>query len=303
MSNHPNNTDPATEQPTTSEVVTDVDPDNTPIIWPDLDRVRQRIQQANGLLFATDFDGTLSPIEDNPETPEPTPMNLRSLERFVEHERVRPAVISGRGLDDLRSRVGIDGVDYVGNHGLELGIDGERQTHPDAEAAEPVLEAICNTLTDRLDEIEGTVVENKGVTATIHYRMVANNEVGTVREAIVRTVEELGDDAVEIHDGKKSLELRPAADWDKGTAIGQLYERVDDGWLAIYIGDDTTDEAAFQEINSHGVTIHVGDRLDTDAEYRVRSPVEAEVFIRWLVTDGLAAIGSKNGGESPETAD
>ncbi len=303
MSNHPNNSEPTAEQPTANAGAAGADSGETPILWPDLDRIRQRIQQADGLLFATDFDGTLSPIEDDPEAPEPTPMNLRSLERFVEHNRVRPAVISGRGLSDLRSRVGIEGVDYVGNHGLELGIDGERQTHPEAEAAEPVLETICNTLTDRLDEIEGTVVENKGVTATIHYRMVANNEVETVREAIVQAVEELGEDAVEIHDGKKSLELRPAADWDKGTAIGQLYERVDDGWLAIYIGDDTTDEAAFQEINSHGVTVHVGDRLDTDAEYRVRSPVEAEVFIRWLVTDGLAAIGSANGGKSPEPAD
>jgi trehalose 6-phosphate phosphatase len=60
----------------------------------------------------------------------------------------------------------------------------------------------------------------------------------------------------------------------------------------MYIGDDTTDEAAFQAIADDGITIHVGDNHETDAEYRVRTSAEAEVFIRWLVTDGLALLES-----------
>jgi len=264
----------------------------TPLVWDHFETLRHHLREVDGLLFATDFDGTLSPIEENPEAPEPTETNLRSLRAFRDHPKVTPAVISGRGLADLRKRVGVDGVDYVGNHGLELGIDGEQETHPDAAAAEPVIAEICETLSDRLSEIEGTVVENKGVTATVHYRMVDREQVEAVREHVFGAVDELGDDEVEIHDGKESLELRPAADWDKGSAIVQLLDHVEDGWLPVYIGDDTTDEAAFEAIRPDGITVHVGDNHATAADYRVRSSVEAEVFIRWLVTDGLALVES-----------
>lgn len=262
----------------------------TPLVWAHLPTVRDRLRAADGLLFGTDFDGTLSPIEEDPEAPEPTAENLRSLRTLRDHPQVRPAVISGRGLADLRQRVGVEGVDYVGNHGLELGIDGKRETHPDAETAEPKIAEICETLGRRLTEIEGTVVENKGVTATIHYRMVDREAVETVREHVFEAVDERGEDEVEIHEGKESLELRPAADWDKGSAISQLQAHVD-GWQPLYIGDDTTDEAAFEAISPNGITVHVGDS-ETVADYRVRSPAEAEVFIRWVVTDGLALLAA-----------
>ncbi|WP_253736452.1 trehalose-phosphatase [Halohasta salina] len=275
------------DNPSQTADTTDTRPD-TPLVWDHLRTVRRQLRVADGLLFGTDFDGTLSPIEEDPEAPEPTAENLRSLRTLRDHPQVRPAVISGRGLADLRERVGIEGVDYVGNHGLELGIDGRRETHPDAAVAEPKIEEICNELGRRLADIEGTVVENKGVTATIHYRMVDREEVETVREHVFDAVAERGDDEVEIHDGKESLELRPAADWDKGSAIAQLQEHVD-GWQPLYIGDDTTDEAAFEAITPNGITVHVGDR-ETVADYRVRSPAEAEVFVRWLVTDGLTLL-------------
>jgi trehalose 6-phosphate phosphatase len=279
------------EHDSTSQAASGEPSAETPLVWDHLAEVRTRLRDADGLLFGTDFDGTLSPIEENPEAPEPTAENLRSLRTFSSHPQVRPAVISGRGLADLRERVGIEGVDYIGNHGLELGIDGQRETHPDAAAAEPKIAEICETLGRRLDDIEGTVVENKGVTATIHYRMVDREAVETVREHVFEAVDERGDGEVEIHDGKESLELRPAADWDKGSAINQLQDHVD-GWQPLYIGDDTTDEAAFEAITPNGITVHVGDNHETAADYRVRSSAEAEVFIRWLVTDGLALLES-----------
>lgn len=281
MSNHDNSSQTAT----TAESVA------TPLVWDHLPTVRQQLQSADGLLFGTDFDGTLSPIEENPEAPEPTEPNLRSLRVLRDHPQVKPAVISGRGLADLRERVGIEGVDYVGNHGLELGIDGQRETHPEAAAAEPVIEQLCRHLGERLSDIEGTVVENKGVTATIHYRMVDREDVETVRDHVFEAVSERGEGEVEIHDGKESLELRPAADWDKGTAIEHLLDHVE-GWLPLYIGDDTTDEAAFESIVPDGITVHVGDNHATEADYRVRTSSEAEVFIRWVVTDGVALIES-----------
>ena len=266
---------------------------NPPLVWAAFDELRHRLGEAPGLLFGTDFDGTLSPIADDPDAPEPTEPNLRSLRTFRDHPRVRPAVISGRGLTDLRDRLGLPGVDCVGNHGLELGIDGSRETHPDAASAEPVIDDVCSRLAGRLDDIEGTLIENKGVTATIHYRQVDRAAVETVETHVREVVSEFGEGELEIHDGKQSLELRPAADWDKGSALSRLRKEVDDAWLPLYIGDDTTDEAGFRAVGDEGITVHVGDNEQTAAAYRVRNSAEAEVFIRWLATDGLAVLSTE----------
>jgi len=268
-----------------------------PLVWAAFEELRSRLSEASGLLFGTDFDGTLSPIAENPDAPKPTEPNLRSLRTFREHPRVRPAVISGRRLTDLRERLGLSGVDCIGNHGLELDIDGSRKTHPDAASAEPVIDDVCHRLASRLDQIEGTLIENKGVTATIHYRQVDRAAVETVETHVRDVVSEFGEGELEIHDGKESLELRPAADWDKGSALSQLREQVDDTWVPFYIGDDTTDEAAFRAVGEDGITVHVGDNARTAAAYRVRNSTEAETFIRWLSTDGLTVLSA----DSPES--
>lgn len=95
---------------------------------------------------------------------------------------------------------------------------------------------------------------------------------------------------IEIHDRKESLELRPVADWDKASAISTLRQQVDESWLPLYIGDDTTDEAAFRAIGDSGIWVHDGDDKRTVAAYRVRNSTEAEVFIQWLATDWLAVL-------------
>jgi len=274
-------------------------PRQPPLVWEVLDEIRNRLSNAPGLLFGTDFDGTLSPIAEDPGAPTLTRPNRRSLEAFRDHPRVRPAVISGRGLADLRDRLALPAVDCVGNHGLELGVDGGRETHPDAASAGPVIDDVCSQLGGRLDDIEGSRIENKGVTATIHYRQVDRAAVETVENHVREVVSDYGGGELEIHDGKESLELRPAADWDKGSALSQLREHVDDAWLPWYIGDDTTDEAGFRAISDDGITVHVGDNEQTAAAYRVRNSTEAEVFIRWLATDGLAVLST----DAPESTD
>ena len=263
-----------------------------PLVWAAFDELRGRLAESPGLLFGTDFDGTLSPIADDPDTPEPTDPNLRSLRTFRDHPQVRPAVISGRGLADLRDRLGLSAVDCVGNHGLELGIDGSRETHPEAASAEPAVETVCHKLAGRLGDIEGTLIENKGVTATIHYRQADRTSVGEIESRLREAVAEYGEGELEIHDGKESFELRPAADWDKGSALSQLREAVDESWMSFYIGDDTTDEAAFRAVGDDGITVHVGDNEQTAAAYRVRNSTEAEVFSRGLATDGLAVLSA-----------
>ena len=234
------------------------------------EEIHERIATVPGLVFCTDFDGTLAPIETDPDAPEITPENRRILEELRDHDRIRVAVVSGRALDDVRERVGIEGIAYAGNHGLELHRNGSTTVHPVAAKRRERLQRIREHLEDRLEPIEGTAIEDKAVTLTIHFRRTPDEEVPAVREAVQDTVSRFGDDRIECTDGKQILELRPAVRWHKGMAVSLLAASQPDDWLPIYIGDDTTDESAFRAVMPDGIAIHVG-HDETDASYQVPS--------------------------------
>ncbi|XVH32620.1 trehalose-phosphatase [Haloferacaceae archaeon DSL9] len=264
--------------------------DTTPPLWSRIDAVHDALRDASGVLLGTDFDGTLSPIEDSPDEPTITPANRASLLRLREHPQVAVAVISGRGVLDVKERVGIGDITYSGNHGLELVRNGDRLVHQDAEAVQPTIRTICERLSTRFAGVDGCLVENKGVTATIHYRAVADDVAPDIGAAVQSTVDDHAPDRVETAPGKQSIEIRPSVPWNKGRIARLLADERDGDWLPIYLGDDTTDESVFREFTDDGVCIHVGDD-ETAADYRIRNPTDAEVFFRWLVTTGLEAVG------------
>ncbi|WP_331235219.1 trehalose-phosphatase [Natronorarus salvus] len=230
----------------------------------------------DGLLFCTDFDGTLSPIETDPDAPTLPPENERALRRLRDRERVRVGVVSGRGLSDLRERVGIDGIAYAGNHGLELALDGERIVHPIAERREREIGRLCDAIEREVGE--RVLVERKGLTATVHYRK-ANEGASRAVRALVRR--EAGTkDGIRTVSGKQSVELRPAVEWDKGRAVSLLRERVPSTWTAAYLGDDTTDESVFRTLGT-GLSVHVGEG-ETDAEHRLPDTDAVSELLDWL---------------------
>ena len=118
-----------------------------------------RLRDTDGLLALFDFDGSLAPIEQRPEDVELPPATRTELEALRGMENVEVGIVSGRGLDDLRERVGIDGVSYAGNHGLELYIDDERNVHPVAEDSKKQIAALCDELEDELAPVDGAFVE------------------------------------------------------------------------------------------------------------------------------------------------
>lgn len=258
-----------------------------------LSTVADRLAETEGVLFCTDFDGTLAEIAEDPDAPELTSANREALLRLCDHDRVHVAVISGRELTDLRSRVGIEEIDYAGNHGLELRRDDETTVHPVAEKRKRELDAIIGAIEDRLADTD-CFVEDKSVSATIHYRAAPDRaaEVSKIVESAVETVASGG---FELSSGKEIVELTPEIAWDKGRALSLLAAEYE-GWLTIYVGDDTTDEAAFRVL-SDGIGIHVGASEETAADYRIESPEAVERFLDWLCHAGLDALDSA---ESPE---
>jgi trehalose 6-phosphate phosphatase len=244
------------------------------------------IDESAGVLLGLDFDGTLAPIVDDPTESALTSSTRAALEQFARTPSVAPAVVSGRGRDDLMQRVGVDGVAYAGNHGLELAYGGTETVHPEAARQRSTIDRLCDELDSRLDDVPGCTVENKGVTATVHFRRAADDTV----PAIVSTVEAVVSDvpAVELTEGKQIRELRPSVDWDKGEAMRLLSDATPDDWRAMYLGDDTTDEDAFRAIQPDGIGVKVVDpavdarTLDTAAQYRLDGQEEVPSLLAWI---------------------
>lgn len=249
--------------------------------------VVELLRDHDGVFLALDFDGTLADIESDPDAPTIPDETRETLSALAHEPAVEVAIVSGRGLADLRDRIDLSEVVYAGNHGLEIQTD-EYVVHPDARRAEATITDCCNRLTDQLADVEGVIVENKGVTATVHYRLVADEDVPVVQNAVESLVETRDD--VRVTTGKAVLELRPAVEWDKGRAVQQLTDELvpsDETWLSVYVGDDTTDESAFAALPDRGLAVKVGTDPDTRASYRVADPDEVRTLLSWLHEYGL----------------
>lgn len=245
----------------------------------------------DGLLVATDFDGTLSPIAASPDEPRITPANRRVLRTLSARPDVVVAVVSGRQLRDLVPRVGLSGLVYAGNHGLELSTGDSVWVHPVARRYRPAIQAVRRLLERTTSSIHGCDVEDKRYTLTVHHRHVPPGRLPAVFDALDTAVETVADERVagqatagfDLVDGKESVEIRPPVDWDKGTAVTHLRGWVPTSWRPIYIGDDTTDEDVFLALGREGVTVHVGTD-ETAARYRIASQEGVAPFLEWVAS-------------------
>src|ERR1700738_1728687 len=213
-----------------------------------------------------DFDGTLSNIVKNPDAAQLVEGAADALTSLTAQCPV--AILSGRELADVRQRVGLPGIWYAGSHGFELtGPDGAHHENAEAAASIPVLEEAAGELADQLGDIPGVVVEHKRFGVAVHYRNAARDRVGEVTAAVRSAGQRT---ALRVTTGREVIELRPNVDWDKGNTLRWVLEHIRDDeqpgpLLPIYLGDDITDEDAFDAVANDGIPIgvrhtHGGDR-------------------------------------------
>lgn len=258
-----------------------------------LDDIRRTIGGRNVAVFL-DYDGTLTPIVDDPDAAVLEETTARTLE--VLGRRCPVAVVSGRDLDDVRARVGLDDVYYAGSHGFDLlEPDGRRHAQPDARGARGELDSAEEQLRDRLRGVEGVIVERKRYGVAVHYRRVPRGEV----EAVLGAVQQVASahQHLQVGAGKQVRDLRPDVEWDKGAALRWILDQEPDppgGVVAVYAGDDVTDEDAFREVREQGIGLVVEGEEDrpTRAHYRVRDPAEMQQVLAavaaMLAPDGEA---------------
>ena len=235
-----------------------------------------------------DFDGTLSEIVNDPAAATLVPGADKALQELAALYPV--AVLSGRDLADIRARVGIPGLWYAGSHGFEMvGPDGTHHQNETAAAAVPLLEAAAADLTERLGGIDGVVVEHKRFAVAVHYRNAAPEAAAKVTAAVHEVGGRIG---LKVTAGRKVVELRPNLDWDKGKTLEWIVDRISgqESLLPIYVGDDLTDEDAFDSVLHDGIGIVVqhnedGDR-STAARFALADPVHVREFIERLVDQG-----------------
>ena len=199
-------------------------------------------QNPGSAAILTDIDGTLAPIVPTPDMSE-VPAELKELLGRLSEEYLLVAGISGRKTEDALDLVGLDELVYFGNHGFEILRGGEVEVVPEAM---PYLERVEELESRAHEELEplGAFVEEKGITASVHYRN-APPEVGERSvEFVKREGERLG---LRITVGRGVVEARPPIRADKGTAVRTLVEEYGPT-RAMFIGDDTTDLDAFREL-------------------------------------------------------
>lgn len=245
--------------------------------------IRARVDGLTPIL-CLDFDGTLSPIVDDPASAVLLDGIEPVLRRLV---RLTPIlVLSGRDADDVRARVGVGGILCAGSHGFDvLDTDGQHEPNAEALAYLPHLDALEARLRTETQDIAGVVIDRKRFGVAVHDRQVTDERDLERLWSLVSAAAEAFPMLRPLR-GKRVTEFLPEIDWNKGRALLWLLGRAGyraDAAVPICIGDDVTDEDALRAVREQGIGIVVGtgSRL-TSASYAVRDPAEVLAFLTQL---------------------
>lgn len=259
-------------------------------LFENIPTVNELLRTKENVILLTDFDGTLTPIRKHPDLAILSDEIRQILINFSHNKTIVLGIITGRSLKQIKKLVNIQDALYVANHGIELEVPGVRSTCPEAKKARSTLRHIYMKLLKSLRNIEGIYVEDKGLSVSLHYRAVKNiddaNEVSRTLHAITKSF--LERKMILLSEGKMVYEIRPPVKRNKASAIQWLLTHYfplefRENALLIYLGDDKADIEVFDSLRGKGLTIFVGNPLDTSvADYYVHSPDEVKTFLEHL---------------------
>ena len=249
-----------------------------------------RLAEEDGVVFL-DYDGTLTPIVARPELATLADGMRQTLRRLA--ERLPVAVVSGRDAAVVAGLVGMDGLAYVGSHGLDITGFGDGTTrHEVAREFVPQLDAAERELRRATAGISGVLVERKRFSVATHVRLAAP----AARTAVESIVERVGREhpSLRRERGNMVFELRPDIDWDKGRAVCWLLDALGrDRTAALFIGDDLTDETVFRALSGGGLGIVVSEAgRPTAADLRLSNTAEVQTLLGRLADAAAAAAES-----------
>ena len=239
-------------------------------------------------LYAFDFDGTLAKIVREHHAARLSRPIRFWLEKLA--KRAPTAIISGRSVEDLRSRVGTAVPHLIGNHGSEGPHTRQEDIQQVRETSSGWLGLITGRFQDELTR-SGVVVENKSYSLSFHYRTVDQRD--EARALISRIIAELSPPP-RIVLGKSVVNVMPPTASHKGTALLEYMRRLDCS-TALYVGDDETDEDVFALRDHRILTVRVGKKKGSAARYFLKRQTEITEMLRLLVEVGDQSIHTWSG--------
>ena len=258
-------------------------------VFDNLPRIKETLKRFPfGLV--TDVDGTISPTADTPQQAVVSPPCRYYLDLLCRHLPL-VAAISGRDAITIKEMVGVPGMIYVGNHGLERLAGGTSRIRADLKDFPAVIDSVLAALEPRL-KIAGISFENKGLSASVHYRLTTNP--GAARRTILAQIKQLPQaDHLKIMENKLVIDLVPGVEGDKGTALRELIReyRLQGG---IYLGDDLTDIYAFRALHRAAkesdfqgyaigvVSAEMPPTLTREADFTLNGVADVARFLEWL---------------------
>jgi trehalose-phosphatase len=235
-----------------------------------------------------DYDGTVTPIRKKPSLCRISKHTKSLLAELSKLPNFKLAIISGRSLKSVRNMVGLNGIIYSGNHGLEIQGPGIRFQPPVSKHHKAIIRQLNSLLAGKLRPIEGVLIQYKKFSMSVHYRLVAAKDRPLVKQVFRQITESyVRKNLIRVKPGKMVLEIFPPVNWDKGTAVQWLLKNIPDksrcACLPIYIGDDVSDEDAFKILKKRGLSIYVGKPGKSCASYHVKNIEEVHDFLSLIV--------------------
>jgi trehalose-phosphatase len=254
-----------------------------PLAWDHEADLRLRLRARRPAVFL-DYDGTLTPIVENPDEAIIDEPSRATVERLA--GRLPVTIVSGRDVPLLRRLIRLDDIYYAGSHGFVLAGPGGFADEQGTEFL-PDLDAVEDEVGEALADIEGAAVERKRFDVSVHYRQVAEGDAPKVAAALDRVLK--GHPRLRRKGGKKVWQIQPRLDWNKGRAVLRVIERLGldrDDVLPVFIGDDVTDEDAFIALHGRGLCLVVRGESErpTAADLALEDPGDVRRFLELLLT-------------------
>lgn len=225
--------------------------------WSDFE---SRLNASRRVCILTDYDGTLTRFAELPGLAELSSHARRTLSLLAKNKQAIVGVVSGRALPDVRERVRLTGIWYVGNHGYEIS-DPEGKEHRFYDQKDlDLMQKIHDELAEEARRIPGVLLEHKGPVVAMHYRLVETVSASEVQRAFHNVISR-HQRSVMIGRGHLVLEARLRGNCNKGTAVRFIARELPRATLVVYFGDDNTDRDAFRAVLRMGVSVSVGDGL------------------------------------------
>ena len=254
-------------------------------LFENISEIKEQIEKTGGAILLLDFDGVLSAIAPTPNEAFISEENKRLVEECA--ERFPIGIITGRGLAQIKKKMGVKDILYIASHGLEWEEDDKDHVKPIPKETTDAINLAKEKIKPLISRYPGMIFEDKSFMFAAHYRIMSSElvpafikEVTSILEPIVK------ERKLRLDHNLMTFELRPEIDWDKGDSVlfaeKHLNKKIGKNFMPIYIGDGLTDEDAFRVL-SNGITIRVGEDKKSKAKWYLRNQEEVGLFLKWLL--------------------